>query len=404
MIVEIDHNGHLHQVSTKGLSMTMKYLRDYNGMKKFFIKDEFNEIIFRLFLEILDNNAHNLPKDHIKDILKLMNNWECHDYVLEHVKNSYLAQYHDAYINIGGRRYEINKELMALNSELYKSYIDNGSQEVFILDNEYDEKAIEVFLEMIHYKTFSIPLNSTPNVLRICHDMKCTVLLDILGKTEDSDVILRIIESENINENSVSVYENIISENIDRFINCSECAQIPANCLCRIFQKAKKLPQKNDLENFLKKVASNQGIKVEMLLFGINYEYSDEFLQELLAIIEKTKERILFQLSLSLIKRLNSSIETLKNQTLVKKPKNFEENIHIAAYNGNIESVKYLIMNSTHIDFPFIDGTFQDFNMKQCSPLHFAALGGHENVVKYLIENNCIVDALNDEVYIDLKK
>ena len=81
------------------------------------------------------------------------------------------------------------------------------------------------------------------------------------------------------------------------------------------------------------------------------------------------------------IQILKDEIESYKKDSGFKKkpvkPDVFEENIHKAATEGNLESVKYLIEAE--------EGFLETYNEEGCTPLQVAAWNGRLNVVEYLI-------------------
>ncbi|MBN9543300.1 MAG: ankyrin repeat domain-containing protein, partial [Alphaproteobacteria bacterium] len=82
---------------------------------------------------------------------------------------------------------------------------------------------------------------------------------------------------------------------------------------------------------------------------------------------------------------LERVIRSLPQNELDVISENHNKLIHLSAYQGNIEAVKYLIEKG-------IDPNSQDYYYS--TPLHDAAIRGHLPVVRYLVENGANVNAI----------
>lgn len=97
------------------------------------------------------------------------------------------------------------------------------------------------------------------------------------------------------------------------------------------------------------------------------------------------------------------------SSTTIMLPKIILGTVHSAAYTGDIELLKMLVLRSTSsISNTSIDGTGANDTCTESRnildvpdesgmfPMHWAALSGHKHIVVYLVENDCSVDCLNN--------
>ena len=76
------------------------------------------------------------------------------------------------------------------------------------------------------------------------------------------------------------------------------------------------------------------------------------------------------------------------------KAPDFEENIIVAAANGKLTSIIYLLANGTNVNerSPILD-TYNGWLMFKSTPLHWAAQYGHLSVVEYLVYQKADINA-----------
>ena len=102
------------------------------------------------------------------------------------------------------------------------------------------------------------------------------------------------------------------------------------------------------------------------------------------------------------IEESKTNISNLKSEIkrIIKsypKPSNFEPNIHIAAYKGNLGSVAYLIMNGTNINEPSAEENVPGLLIFHGTPIFAAAAGGHLDIVEYLVQNGADIEYCADQ-------
>jgi len=98
------------------------------------------------------------------------------------------------------------------------------------------------------------------------------------------------------------------------------------------------------------------------------------------------------------IEESKSNISNLKSEIkrIIKsypKPPNFEPNIHIAAYNNNLGSVAYLIMNGTNIYEPYTEEMLFNWYFYGRTPIIAAAAEGHLDIIEYLVQNGANINS-----------
>ena len=96
-----------------------------------------------------------------------------------------------------------------------------------------------------------------------------------------------------------------------------------------------------------------------------------------------------------LIEQKEKEIKELKKEML-KKPKDFEPDIFIAARDGKISSLEYLI-EKEGVDMNIQAKKYYDDDIicKGCNALHIACMCGNLEVVQYLLEKGADIESLS---------
>ena len=90
------------------------------------------------------------------------------------------------------------------------------------------------------------------------------------------------------------------------------------------------------------------------------------------------------------VRLINIGVDAHLYQGLKVKPYEREHNtpLHLAALNGYLEIVKYLIKKEADIDAK---------NRKNQTPLHLAVHNAHKHIIEYLVESGADINAIEDE-------
>lgn len=90
------------------------------------------------------------------------------------------------------------------------------------------------------------------------------------------------------------------------------------------------------------------------------------------------------------VRLINTGVDAHLYQGLKVKPYEKEHNtpLHLAALNGYLEIVKYLIKKEADIDAK---------NRKNQTPLHLAVHNAHKHIIEYLVESGADINAPEDE-------
>jgi len=437
--VQIVHNDHEYIISRSRISVSKKYVNQYSFEKQIIVHDHFSESQFGAFLNFLENGQINMVLGDIGMIFLLMQEWECHPFAFLALKELVQMSQHDSFLVINGITYSFSSGAMILSSNLYREHFRNEPNSILVIKTNCFAHSIELFFQIVHNIRFTVTDEQFNDVMRLIELFQCEKLSYLLTHTQKKQNILRFLDSLGDEGLNLNFFEEEIAADLPQYLLEPSFCKLPIGTIIRIIQKRKVQINTQSFINMIKSISKEQGIFADYLLRFLkidskdsicdfieyystfeNHRYIYDYFNSLIS-NEKTenlKDKMIYEEKIDGIKQefekkifgfqqkigqlqLQHDIQLsqitemkMEFKKLKQKPDNFEPDIHIASYNGNIETIVYMNNSGYSLESVFEKETiFDGWLMYQATPIFFAILKGNHNIVEYLIQNRANVNA-----------
>ena len=263
----------------------------------------------------------------------------------------------------------------------YENTIVNNL-EIFLSLNCFGQVCIP-FLVRIFQKSHTVfPISLLLPFLQNCvsfHGAKASILLSMIRFQPGNDLEdltqFQLVFSDNESDDFFCINKNHLNKLSERY---EQAQQI----ICEM--KRKEAEDKKRIEELTKRLFEFE--KHQHEIDKIKSEEEEQGIQEEQE--RKKKEE----------RKIQEEYERIDNWKLIKAP-DFEENIFIAAANGKITSIVYLLANGTNVNEKYQkDENYDGLGMKNSTPLHFSSRYGQLSVTEYLVNQGADKNAHGNEI------
>jgi len=408
-----------------------KFFERFHGKDSIEINDRIDNEVFGSFIEFINSGVVPSAKGAQKGVIELMRQWDCADWGFYVFRHRCQCNERDGMIERNGNEYMINKLMMITNSKLYAKHYFEDIDLIFTINDEFSDEAFEAFLDMIHEKMLIPSLKLCCEVNQIAKMWNCEGIIVFFDEESNESILSSLLHYQNSFSFDSSYYEERISNEIKAFLKIPSFSKVSLSILTRIFQITDELPYDSSLFQFIKKIRKFHGLaavavtsvmKLPKKTSEIEYKtlYSSIFANEndwdqviqgsdggllqkeinLLKTDLLKKEEEIKELKENFKEISKKSIRTYDILSTESTNKVFISNIHIAAYNGNKESIQKLITNGYNTNQLYNQKSlFNGVQMEASTPLHFAVLSGCIETIGILLNNGADINARNALYY-----
>jgi len=409
---------------------------------------------FRIFVENMEDNMALLNPH----IIKLVEEWSFENIQEKIIKK--VESWYDRDIYYKEKQNQFKNEIRVNSKRL--SEISNFFANKLKSDGEYksedrgivtgfpviefdnvDQAVFKTFLDCVHCIR-SLPEDSSSyDIYSLCKHCECDCILPYINKKSKEFILKPLLENWNriddISDRKESYcdfeeLEKLASDVIHELVNEQRFYLLSIPRILRIVHRSSLCDNLDSILLFIRNIMEKHNdygfILIQTLDLSKFQQDIDRILDaiivnynmgSLFGLIKQYNNRKRYDESLVEIQHLKKIIldqrtqcETEKKQIIndyegilldewkTKKPESFVDNIFLAALNGNLSSVIFLVSNGCDINSKCPKDIQDEWSVPNATPLHFASLNGHLSVVDYLSKNGADINAQTDESSVNI--
>jgi len=253
------------------LYVLSRFIEEYFQQDEIIIENNENkDVDLSVFVAFLSYGIVPYTEEKQNVLIRMLNDWKCHHSMIETIKFKKQMKSMNTIIFRNGKEYEINKELMLLNSRVYSSYHSNHQNEQLTTQDDYSDEAFLAFLECVNGK-ISVPNeNMALEVLNIASKWDCPDICYAIREHFDE---ISILLNEEIDS---SKSENIISKNFPKYLTDDRFTNLPLPMIIRIINNTNHIFSLNEYSIFLEKGCIIHGNSFLVVLSFLNVKKSND--------------------------------------------------------------------------------------------------------------------------------
>lgn len=245
--------------------------------KEIIVKDEISSEDFGDLIIFLNNRyIKNSEK-----LLRVLNKYEFGQSAFDSYLIVLKSSEHNYILIRNGKEYRVNYNVFVSNSDLFEKQVYSSYGKCFEIKDEFSDESFEVFLDFVHCRIPSPPVQFLVDVYNISCFYGFGIFSNSLMNDEPLFNLAQLIKNQN-SYNSTQKYEEIISQNIEKYIHIPQFAQICIPSLIRILMSIKIKFSSEQVSTFVNRLYEAHGDNLFCILNYLNCDYNPDFINSII--------------------------------------------------------------------------------------------------------------------------
>jgi len=244
-------------------------------------------------------------------VFELLKEWDCYFLVIDSFRFRIQSERKNGFVSHKGILYPVNIGSLFFQSSAYQEYCFSNFNEVFIIDEVFSSKSVEVLLDLIHCRIKHPEIEYIDEVIELCSFLGCSCLKTLINDNSAETILSAILRKQEEESFDFSKYESFIVANLEYYLSLSDFSRIYLPFLVSVFQKTQCDFSVSLLQRFFERCIRYHGSQACIILSKIRFEgtINVEELNQFFDIFLENNSKDFFSLHIHHFKDLSKRFE-----------------------------------------------------------------------------------------------